>query len=99
MQSENYEVNKLVFFILSKGLTPAESGRLSSYFHFREPIFLQEKTLLQKVCLIKIITVKDTFIVVSQSIYSSIYFSTEKLCNKRNFSVIMLFFDSMLVQF
>ena len=34
---------------LFTGLTPAEAARLSSYFHFREPIFLQEKTLLQKV--------------------------------------------------
>merc|ERR1712141_114393 len=43
-----------------EGLTPAEAGRLSSYFHFRDPIFLQEKTLLQKADLDKAIDFLDT---------------------------------------
>eukprot|EP00795_Rhopilema_esculentum_P002716 gene2716-929_t len=41
------------------GLSPAEAGRLSSYFHFREPIFLQEKSLLQKADLDKAIDFLD----------------------------------------
>lgn len=43
-----------------EGLSPAEAGRLASYFHFREPLFLQEKTLLEKADLDKAIDFLDT---------------------------------------
>eukprot|EP00794_Sanderia_malayensis_P020149 gene20149-22123_t len=42
-----------------EGLSAAEATRLSSYFHFREPIFLQEKSLLQKADLEKSIDFLD----------------------------------------
>lgn len=42
-----------------EGLSPAEASRLTSYFHFREPVFLPEKTLLQKADLDKAIDFLD----------------------------------------
>lgn len=36
-----------------QGLTAVESGKLSNYFHFREPIRLQQKSLIQRLALDK----------------------------------------------
>ncbi|XP_029195052.1 radial spoke head protein 9 homolog [Acropora muricata] len=42
-----------------EGLSVADSGKLSSYFHFREPFLLTQKTLLQKAELDKAIDFLD----------------------------------------
>lgn len=42
------------------GLTPAESGKLSNYFHFRPPIRLQQKSLIHRSALDKSIHFLDT---------------------------------------
>ena len=44
----------------SIGLTPAESGKLSNYFHFREPIRLQQKSLTHRAALDKSLHFLDT---------------------------------------
>lgn len=36
-----------------EGLTAIESGKLSNYFHFREPIRLQQKSLIERAALDK----------------------------------------------
>ena len=38
---------------LHPGLTPAESGKLSNYYHFRQPIRLQQKSLLRRAAMDK----------------------------------------------
>jgi len=48
---ENFEYKFIFQNIL--GLTIAESGKLSNYFHFREPIHLQQKSLIYRSALDK----------------------------------------------
>lgn len=43
-----------------EGLTVTESGKLSNYFHFREPIRLQQKSLIDRVALDKSLHFLDT---------------------------------------
>jgi len=43
-----------------EGLTPVESGKLSNYFHFREPIHLQQKSLTHRAALDKSLHFLDT---------------------------------------
>jgi radial spoke head protein 9 len=42
------------------GLTVAESGKLTNYFHFREPIRLQQKSLIHRTALDKSLHFLDT---------------------------------------
>lgn len=41
----------LLTFYLFLGLSLSEAKKLSSYFHFREPVELKNKTLLEKAAL------------------------------------------------
>ncbi|CAF4711931.1 unnamed protein product, partial [Rotaria magnacalcarata] len=43
-----------------EGLTVTESGKLSNYFHFREPITLQQKSLIHRATLDKSLHFLDT---------------------------------------
>lgn len=58
-QTESYCVfkKKKNFFI---GLSVSESAKLCNYMHFREPVILNEKTLLQRANLDKAIDFMDT---------------------------------------
>jgi radial spoke head protein 9 len=49
-----------VYFICFIGLTAVESGKLSNYFHFREPIQLQQKSLIYRQTLDKSLHFLDT---------------------------------------
>lgn len=47
-------------FVCLSGLTAVESGKLSNYFHFREPIRLHQKSLTQRQALDKSVHFLDT---------------------------------------
>ncbi len=54
---------QLFYFIYSIcfiGLTAVESGKLSNFFHFREPIQLQKKSLIHRQALDKSLHFLDT---------------------------------------
>ena len=48
------------YFICFTGLTAVESGKLSNYFHFREPIRLHQKSLTHRQALDKSVHFLDT---------------------------------------
>jgi radial spoke head protein 9 len=52
-----FDQNNKIFFL---GLTPVESGKLSNYFHFREPVRLQQKSHVHRAALDKSVHFLDT---------------------------------------
>lgn len=81
----------MVLLFLSIGLTVSESAKLCNYMHFREPVVMNQKPLLQRANLDKAIDFMDSL---EEDIPRGIYFCSHSHAQMHGESCLYGIFDT-----